>query len=49
MLNSLVTFVQGLLEPFLILSSYISNTNSFPKPLSKEEEAELLKKVCRGQ
>ncbi|NLY67432.1 MAG: RNA polymerase sporulation sigma factor SigK, partial [Tissierellia bacterium] len=48
MLNSLVTFVQGLLEPFLILSSYISNTNSFPKPLSKEEEAELLKKYAEG-
>lgn len=48
MLNSLVTFIQGLLEPFLILSSYISNTNSFPKPLSKEEEAELLKKYAEG-
>ncbi|NLX63102.1 MAG: RNA polymerase sporulation sigma factor SigK [Tissierellia bacterium] len=47
MLN-LLTILEGLLEPFLIWSSYISNTNSFPKPLSKEEEAELLKEYAQG-
>lgn len=31
-------FLGGLLNPFLIFSGYISSTNSFPNPLTKEEE-----------
>jgi RNA polymerase sigma factor, sigma-70 family len=30
------------------LFGYVSNTNSFPKPLSKEEETFLLKKYAEG-
>lgn len=48
MLGRLIFFVGFLIEPFLILSSYISNTNSFPKPLSKEEETALLKEYAEG-
>jgi RNA polymerase sporulation-specific sigma factor len=48
MLGRLIFFVGFLIEPFLILSSYISNTNSFPKPLSKEEETTLLKEYAEG-
>lgn len=48
MLTGLLVFLGGLLEPFLILTSYVSNTNSFPKPLNKEEEAELLQKYAEG-
>ncbi|HHV45529.1 MAG TPA: RNA polymerase sporulation sigma factor SigK [Tissierellia bacterium] len=48
MLSRLIFFVGCLIEPFLILSSYISNTNSFPKPLSKEEETLLLKEYAEG-
>ncbi|WP_416199196.1 RNA polymerase sporulation sigma factor SigK [Sporanaerobacter sp.] len=31
-------FLGGLLNPFLVFSGYISSTNSFPNPLTKEEE-----------
>lgn len=48
MLSRLIFFAGCLIEPFLILSSYISNTNSFPKPLSKEEETALLKEYAEG-
>lgn len=48
MLNRLLFFVGGLIEPFFILSGYVSNTNSFPKPLNKEEEATLLKEYAEG-
>lgn len=48
MLSSLLNFVGGLLESFLILSSYVSNTNSFPQPLSKEEEKALLQEYADG-
>lgn len=48
MLSRLLIFIGGLLEPFLILSSYVSNTNSFPKPLSKDEELALLKDYSKG-
>lgn len=36
----------GFLEPFLIYSGYISNNNSFPKPLTKDEEEHYLK-LCK--
>lgn len=35
-------FLGGLLNPFLIFSGYISSTNSFPNPLTKEEEEHYL-------
>ncbi len=38
----------GVIEPFLILSGYISGSNSFPKPLSKEEEEYYLKLYAEG-
>lgn len=38
----------GVIEPFLIFSGYISNTNSFPKPLTKEEEEYYLKLFEKG-
>lgn len=36
------------IESFFALFGYVSNTNSFPKPLSKEEETFLLKKYAEG-
>lgn len=41
-------FISWLLDPFVVLANYISNTNSFPKPLSKEEEEYLLKRYSQG-
>jgi RNA polymerase sporulation-specific sigma factor len=40
--------VGGLLKPFLIFTGYITNANSFPKPLSKEEEEKYLKLCAEG-
>ena len=36
------------LSEFLIFIGYLSNLNSFPKPLSKKEEAELILKFKNG-
>lgn len=48
MINQVFFLFRGLIEPLLILSGYVSNTNSFPKPLSREEERSLLKKYAEG-
>ncbi|MBZ2173724.1 RNA polymerase sporulation sigma factor SigK [Schnuerera sp. xch1] len=48
MFTRLLFLFGGVIEPFLILSGYVSNTNSFPKPLSKEEEANLLDRFSKG-
>lgn len=48
MFTQILFFVNRLLDPFVILTSYVSSTNSFPKPLSKEEEEFLLKKYSEG-
>lgn len=48
MLGRIILFTSEFIKPLLILTSYVSNTNSFPKPLSKEEEASLLKKYAQG-
>ena len=38
----------NLMSNFLVFIGYLSNLNSFPKPLSKKEEAELFKKFKDG-
>lgn len=48
MLAQLLFSIGGLTKPFLMLSGYISSTNSFPKPLSKEEEECYLKLYAEG-
>ena len=40
---TLLLSLGGLVKPFLIFSGYISSTNSFPMPLTKEEEEKYLK------
>lgn len=37
-----------LLKPFVILCGYMINSNSFPKPLTKEEELEYLNRYQQG-
>lgn len=44
MFNLLFNF----LSDFLIFIGYLSNLNSFPKPLSKKEESELIEKFKNG-
>ena len=38
----------AILNKVFFLVSYVSNTNSFPQPLSAEEEAELLEQFRKG-
>lgn len=38
----------SLLKNLIIYSAYVDNKSSFPKPLSKEKEAEYIKKVKEG-
>ena len=40
---TLLLSLGGLIRPFLIFSGYVSSTNSFPMPLTKEEEEKYLK------
>ena len=40
--------ISGLLKPFVVLCGYIINSNSFPKPLSKEEEEKYLMLYAKG-
>ncbi|WP_077367743.1 RNA polymerase sporulation sigma factor SigK [Anaerosalibacter sp. Marseille-P3206] len=39
---TLLLSLGGFIKPFLIFSGYISSTNSFPMPLTKEEEEKYL-------
>lgn len=48
MLAKLLFPTRGLPRSFLMLSGYISSTNSFPKPLTKEEEESYLKLYAEG-
>ncbi|NLY78187.1 MAG: RNA polymerase sporulation sigma factor SigK [Tissierellia bacterium] len=48
MITQILFFVNWAFDPFVLLANYVSNTNSFPKPLSKEEEMYLLKKYSEG-
>jgi len=40
---TLLLSLRGWFKPFFMFTGYISNTNSFPKPLTKEEERKYLK------
>ena len=44
----MLAFINSVLQSLILLISYISNHNSFPKPLSKEEEAECLRLMAEG-
>ncbi len=48
MVNSIVSSLYFLIEPFLLLLANISNNNSFPKPLTQEEEETYLKLYEQG-
>lgn len=43
MLSSIASSLYFLIEPFVLLLGNISNNNSFPKPLTQEEETKYLK------
>lgn len=38
----------NLMSDFLVFIGYLTNINSFPKPLTKKEEAELIEKFKKG-
>lgn len=44
----LMSKLSRVLKPFLFYTGYISNSSSFPKPLSKEEEEKYLKLYAEG-
>lgn len=48
MVNSIVSSLYFLIEPFLLLLGNISNNNSFPKPLTQKEEETYLKLYEQG-
>ncbi len=49
MLSVFFTSVVGLLKPLAVYVGYISNNNSFPQPLSKEQEEKYLKLYEQGE
>ncbi|WP_353096708.1 sigma-70 family RNA polymerase sigma factor, partial [Tissierella praeacuta] len=48
MKNIILLIFSVILRPFIILCGYMINSNSFPKPLSREEEEEYLKLYSQG-
>ncbi len=46
--NMLVLGMSLILKPFVIICGYMISSNSFPKPLSREEESECLEKYFKG-
>lgn len=44
----LMLVISGIIRPFVILCGYMINSNSFPKPLSSEEEAIYLERYQKG-
>lgn len=46
--NILFLIINIILKPFVILCGYMINTNSFPKPLTREEEEKYLKLFSQG-
>lgn len=48
MRNKLVLVLGYLLKPFIILCGYMINSNSFPQPLTREEEEKYLKLCAAG-
>lgn len=45
---SMLAFLNSIINSLILLISYISNQNSFPKPLSAQEEAECLRLMAEG-
>lgn len=41
-------FLSSIMQSLILLVSYIANHNAFPKPLSKEEEAECIRRMAEG-
>lgn len=48
MKNIILLIFSVILKPFIILCGYMINSNSFPKPLSREEEERYLKLYSQG-
>lgn len=46
--NILIIGMSVLLKPFVIICGYMVTSNSFPKPLSREEESEYLERYFNG-
>ena len=46
--NTIILVLSILLRPFVILCGYMISSNSFPKPLSKEEEEKYVKLYSEG-
>ncbi len=44
----MLAFLNSIINSLILLISYISNQNSFPKPLSAQEEAECLRLMAEG-
>lgn len=42
------SFLNSIMQSLILLVSYISNQNAFPKPLTKEEETECLMRMAEG-
>ena len=45
--NSLILILSLILKPFVILCGYMMSTNSFPQPLSQEDEQKYIE-LCGG-
>jgi RNA polymerase sporulation-specific sigma factor len=48
MKNAILLIFSIILRPFVILCGYMINSNSFPKPLSREDEEKYLKLYSEG-
>lgn len=48
MKNTLYLVLGILFRPFIVLCGYMINSNSFPKPLTEDEERELLELFAKG-
>ena len=46
--NTIILVLSILLRPFVVLCGYMISSNSFPKPLSKEEEEKYVKLYSEG-
>jgi len=46
--NVLLLILNIILKPFVVLCGYMINSNSFPQPLSREEEEKYLKLYAQG-
>ena len=46
--NTLILALSIILKPFVIMCGYMINSNSFPQPLSKEDEEKYLKLFVKG-